>query len=133
MVLAEARSLIRQRHTIEDMAESLLKNSADYQSLRRIPGVGPITAMTVIAEAGDLRRFGHHRQFLKFCGLDLAAIQSGTFRGQTKLSKYGNARLRKALWLAGQVAIRQRTTASVINSSAISPEIATIPICAAKR
>jgi transposase len=108
MVLAEARSLIRQRHTIEDMAESLLKNSADYQSLRRIPGVGPITAMTVIAEAGDLRRFGHHRQFLKFCGLDLAAIQSGTFRGQTKLSKYGNARLRKALWLAGQVAIRQR-------------------------
>jgi transposase len=108
MVLAEARSLIRQRHTIEDMAESLLKDSADYQSLRRIPGVGPITAMTVIAEAGDLRRFGHHRQLLKFCGLDLAAIQSGTFRGQTKLSKYGNARLRKALWLAGQVAIRQR-------------------------
>jgi transposase len=39
------------------MAESLLKDSADYQSLRRIPGVGPITAMTVIAEAGDLRRF----------------------------------------------------------------------------
>ena len=29
-------------------------------------------------------------------------------RGRTKLSKYGNARLRRTLWLAAQVAIRQR-------------------------
>jgi hypothetical protein len=35
-------------------------------------------------------------------------LQSGSFRGQTKLSKYGNARLRRTLWIAGQVAIRQR-------------------------
>ena len=41
--------------------------------------------------------------------MDLATIQSGTFRGQTKLSKYGNARLRRTLWMAGQVAILQRT------------------------
>ena len=64
--------------------------------------------MTVLAEAGDLRRFRHHRQFLKFCGLDLATYQSGQFRGQTKLSKFGNARLRRAFWVAAQVAIRQR-------------------------
>ncbi len=108
MILAEARSLIRQRGEIEAMADSLLYKSADYQSLRRIPGIGPINALTIIAEAGDLRRFGHHRQFLKFCGLDLSTLQSGTFRGHTKLSKYGNARLRRTLWIAGQVAIRQR-------------------------
>ena len=59
-------------------------------------------------DLGDLRRFGHHRQFLKFCGLDLATCQSGTFRGRTKLSKYGNARLRRTFWMATQVAIRQR-------------------------
>ena len=41
--------------------------------------------------------------------MDLATIQSGTFRGQTKLSKYGNARLRRTLWMAGQVAILKRT------------------------
>jgi hypothetical protein len=41
---------------------------------------------------GKERRFGHHRQFLKFCGLDLSTQQSGTSRGRTKLSKYGNAR-----------------------------------------
>jgi transposase len=108
LVLAEARSLIQQRDAVERMADELLRESADYRLLRRIPGVGPITALTILAEAGDLRRFGHHRQFLKFCGLDLATQRSGTFRGQTKLSKYGNARLRRALWLAGQVAIRQK-------------------------
>lgn len=89
------------------MADELLGDSADFRLLRRVPGIGPINALTIIAEAGDLRRFSYHRQFLKFCGLDLATMQSGVFRSQTKLSKYGNARLRRTLWLAGQVAIRQ--------------------------
>ncbi len=40
--------------------------------------------------------------------MDLATIQSGTFRGERKLSKYGNARLRRTLWMAGQVAVSQR-------------------------
>src|SRR5215210_6725952 len=108
LVIAEARSLIQQRNALEAMAVELLHESPDYKLLCRIPGIGPITALTILAEAGDLRRFGHHRQFLKYCGLDLATHQSGAFRGQTKLSKYGNARLRRALWLAGQVAIRQK-------------------------
>ncbi len=108
MVLTEGRSLIRQRDAIERQAHTALANNEDYQRLRQVPGIGPITAMTILAEAGDLRRFRHHRQFLKFCGLDLATHQSGQFRGQTKLSKFGNARLRRALWVAAQVAIRQR-------------------------
>ena len=108
LILAEMRSLIRQRDQIEAFADQLLKDRPDYQRLQLVPGVGPIIALTILAEAGDLRRFGHHRQFLKFCGLDLATHQSGQFRGQTKLSKYGNARLRRALWMASQVAIRQK-------------------------
>lgn len=108
MVLAEGRSLIRQRDRIERLAVERLSGHADYQRLMTIPGIGPINALTVLAEAGDLRRFRHHRQFLKFCGLDLFTHQSGTFRGRTKLSKFGNARLRRTFWMAGQIAIRQR-------------------------
>lgn len=108
MMLAEGRSLIRQRDEIERRAEAMLGGERDYRLLRTIPGIGPINALTILAEAGDLRRFAHHGQFLKYCGLDLSTQQSGQFRGQTKLSKFGNARLRRALWLAGQVAIRQR-------------------------
>jgi len=109
LVLNEGRSLIAQRNEIEDRAVELLKDNIDYKLMTSIPGSGPINALTILAEAGDLRRFRHHRQFLKFCGMDLATIQSGSFRGQTKLSKYGNARLRRTLWMAGQVAIMQKT------------------------
>ena len=109
LVLGESRSLIAQRNQIEARAVVLLKDLPDYQLLTSIPEIGPINALAILAEAGDLRRFGHHPQFLKFCGMDLATIQSGTFRGQTKLSKYSNARLRRTLWMAGQVAILQLT------------------------
>ncbi|MBB3880149.1 IS110 family transposase [Sphingomonas sp. ABOLG] len=108
MVIAQGRSLIHQRDEIERLAHARLADDVDYQLLRNIPGIGPINALTILAEAGDLRRFNHHRQFLKFCGLDLATCQSGTFRGRTKLSKYGNARLRRTFWMAAQVAARQR-------------------------
>ena len=104
MVLAEGRSLLRQRDQIEAQAEALLVDDPDSERLRQLPGIGPIIALTILAEAGNLRRFGHHRQFLKFCGFDLATHQSGTFRGQTRLSKFGNARLRRSFWLAAQVA-----------------------------
>lgn len=109
LVLAEGRSLVRQRNEIEARAVELLSDHSDYQLLTTIPGIGPINAMTILAEAGDLRRFGHHRQFLKFCGMDLATVQSGMFRGQTRISKYGNARMRRALWMAGQTAVLKRT------------------------
>ncbi|MCE2736950.1 MAG: transposase, partial [Rhodobacter sp.] len=76
--------------------------------LRTIPGIGPINALTILAETGDLRRFHHHRQFLKFCGMDLATVQSGMFRDRSKISKYGNARLRRTSWLAGQTAVLKK-------------------------
>src|SRR3546814_12312199 len=106
MVIAQARTLIRQRNEIERIAHDALAANRDYQLLRMIPGIGPINALTILAEAGDLRRFGHHRQFLKFCGLDLATRQSGLLRGRTKLSKYGSARLQRTFWMATPVAIQ---------------------------
>ncbi|AOX16090.1 MULTISPECIES: IS110 family RNA-guided transposase [Acetobacteraceae] len=108
VVLGEARRLIAQRDAIEEAAIDLLGDHSDFQRLQQVPGIGPIHALTILAEAGDLRRFRHHRQFLKFCGLDLSTYQSGQYRGKTKLSKRGNARLRRTLWMAAQVAIRQR-------------------------
>lgn len=80
----------------------------DFQRLQTIPGIGPILALLILAEAGDLRRFGHYYQFLKYCGLNLCTEQSGQFRGSTRLSKRGNARLRYAFWMAGAVAVRVR-------------------------
>jgi len=108
VVLRQLVMLCQLRDSIEDRADALLSSNEDYQRLRRIPGIGPIAALTILAEAGDLRRFSHHRQFLKFCGFDLATEQSGQFRGLSRLSKRGNARLRAVFWMAASVAVRMR-------------------------
>jgi transposase len=109
--LARYLELNRQRDHLDRRAQELLAGNADFQRLKTLPGVGAITALTVLAEAGDLRRFRHHRQFLKYCGLDLSQSQSGQSKGHEVLSKRGNKRLRLAFWMAGLVAIHQRENA----------------------
>lgn len=106
IVLSEHQHLCEARAAIELEADKSLSGNPDYQRLRTIPGIGPILALTILAEAGNLRRFAHYRQFLKFCGLDLSTQQSGQSRGQSKLSKRGNGRLRYAFWMAANIAIR---------------------------
>jgi transposase len=106
LVLREHRDLCYMLKTIQQRAEQYLQDNADYHRLRTIPGIGPILALTILAEGGDLRRFSHYRKFLKFCGMNLSTQQSGQFRGYSKLSKHGNARLRQAFWMAATVAIR---------------------------
>jgi transposase len=108
IVLEEYQQLCDLRKRVEAEAVTRLEAHPDFIRLQTLPGVGPILAMLILAEARDLRRFGHVRQFLKYCGFDLCTEQSGQFRGSTHLSKRGNARLRYAFWMAGTVAIRMQ-------------------------
>ena len=100
-------TLSQQRSDLEKTAENMLAERDDYRRLRTLPGVGPIIALMIIAESGELRRFRHYRQYLNFCGFNLSATQSGQQQGRYRLSKRGNARLRYAYWLASVNAIRQ--------------------------
>jgi transposase len=107
-VLDEYIALAKCRRKLEKQIHEQLEEAPDYQRLRSIPGIGPIVALTVLAEAGDLRRFSHYRKFLNYCGFSLSTSQSGSKRGTPQLSKRGNARLRCAFWMAGKAAIAQR-------------------------
>ena len=100
--------LTQQRNALEKKADQFLSSRSDYQRLRTVPGIGPIVALMIIAESGDLSRFGHYRQYLNFCGFNLSAHQSGGHKGNYRLSKRGNSRLRYAFWLAATSAIRTR-------------------------
>ncbi len=108
MQLERYLQLCKTRNELEAQADALLQSRADYQQLKSLPGVGPIIALVILAEAGDVRRFSHHRQFLKFCGLDLCKSQSGASRSREQLSKRGNARIRCALWMAAISAVRMK-------------------------
>lgn len=108
VVLEEYRAVCALRKRLEIDITTQLATHPDFVRLQTLPGIGPILAMIILAEARDLRRFGCARQFLKYCGFDLCTEQSGQFRGSTHLSKRGNARLRYAFWMAGTVAIRMQ-------------------------
>lgn len=96
------------RHWLEEQAQNLLTSDADCINHMSLQGTGHIRELTIHTEAGNLRRFGVHRQLLKYCGFDVAKSQSGVQLGQEQLSKRGNARLRMEFGLAAFVAIRAR-------------------------
>ena len=72
-----------------------------------VVGVGLLTAVTVMAELGDLRRFARSRQLTAFAGMSPRRKESGTsVRGKPHLCKQGSARVRAALYLAASAAVR---------------------------
>ena len=74
--------------------------------LESIPGIGKRTATRLLAEIEDISRYKSARQVAAYAGLTPRNNRSGTLRGQTRLSKTGNARVRKALFLPAMVAKR---------------------------
>ncbi len=108
LMLSEYERLTHIRAEIQETADSVLCDNPDYELLQSIPGVGPVIALAILAEVGDMRRFKHHKQFLKFCGFDLATHQAGKYQSKSSLSKRGNARLRLVFWQAAQIAIQQQ-------------------------
>ena len=75
--------------------------------LDSIPGVGETTAATLLAEVPDFSQYRSARQVAAFAGLVPRERQSGSsVRGRVRLSKIGNARLRKALYFPAITAIR---------------------------
>jgi transposase len=75
--------------------------------LTSIPGIGDLTAAKLLAEVEHLSSYKSARQAAAYAGLTPRQHQSGSsVRGQTRLSKTGNARVRKALYLPAVVAMR---------------------------
>jgi transposase len=72
-----------------------------------VKGIGKHTATVLLAEYGDLRQFGRARQVVAFAGLNPCEYRSGTsVRKQTRLSKLGNAAIRKALFFPALSAVQ---------------------------
>ncbi len=106
--IAEMDQLLERILRIEKKADAILSGRTDYKVLRSLPGIGPVIALNVIAEAGDLKRFSHEKQFLKFCGFDLSTSQSGQYKGKSRISKRGNRRLRSVFWQAAKTAAHMK-------------------------
>jgi len=77
------------------------------QLLDSIPGIGETTAALLLAEIVDVTQYRSARQVAAYAGLVPRERRSGSsVRGRTRLSKIGNARLRKALYFPAITALR---------------------------
>lgn len=97
----EALKIVRQNEALAN----------DYATLEGIFGVGKITALVVLSELGDLRRFHSAKQLACYCGMTPRIEQSGRHEKRPRLSKVGNPDVRRALYMAALATIRHNKTA----------------------
>ena len=94
--------------TIDEYISSLKEDYSQkpvIKLLETIPGIGFKLAFTIWTEIGDINRFEDSKKIIAFSGLDPKIRQSGhCLNNQGKLTKRGSPNLRRALFVAANVA-----------------------------
>lgn len=75
----------------------------DYQRCRSIPGIGTLNAAALVS-AWHRGVFANSEAFIAFIGMDVRMRESGNYRGKRKLTKRGEAEIRRLLYCAAQPA-----------------------------
>ena len=92
----------KQKH-LELLNEDLNKLCDEIPMIKEIAeikGIGMATAISFVAEVGDIRRFKSAKQVQKYAGLALKENSSGKHKGLTRISKRGRKKLRTILFRA---------------------------------
>jgi transposase len=103
--------LSKQEKNIKEEIATLSKKERGLKNelvlLCTIPGIGTLTAATILAETNGFELVRNKRQLASYAGFDVQEKQSGTsVKGKTRISKKGNKNLRKAMHLPALTAIR---------------------------
>lgn len=93
-------SLQQERDYVIDYIEKLAKsvNACSLSIYLSIPGIAKITAIRLVAELGDLRRFDTSAQIDAFVGIDPGRYQSGEKDSSLGIPKHDNHIVRKILY-----------------------------------
>jgi transposase len=72
-----------------------------------VKGLGPLTVLTVVAEADGFELIRNKNQLVSYAGYDVVQNESGTsLKGKTRISKKGNSHIRRALFFPALAAAR---------------------------
>jgi len=103
----ELHSLLDQYELYADQLEelnqeikTLLEEIPGAKEMLAIKGLGVTTVAAFFAEVGDISNYHHPQQLVNMAGLSLREHSSGKFKGETKITKRGRKKLRKAIYLA---------------------------------
>jgi transposase len=108
---ARINLLNKQITQIKEEISVLVKGDKEVKKsielISSIPGIGTLTAVTVLAETNGFELIRNKRQLTSYAGLDVREKLSGTsVKGKPKISKKGNRHLRKAMYMPALAAIR---------------------------
>jgi transposase len=109
IIVDEIKKLINS----ENISDSFRKNLSLIQS---IPGMGFITAVTILVELGSFDKFLKPKHLVAFFGIDPSVNESGKFKSsRNKISKRGTSFGRRALYTLALASVRKSNNGKLIN------------------
>jgi transposase len=106
VALALVDALDRQLAPLDKELRTYARRQPGCRALMGQFGIGEVTAVTILAELGDARRFSSSREAVRYAGMDITVHQSDQRRSPGHLSRQGPPALRWALFEAAQSAAR---------------------------
>jgi transposase len=98
-ILALEQAVEREKQLTKEIEEIAKKPEHEklLAALMILRGIGIITAMTILCEIGDLRRFGKAKDFMAALGLVPSEYSSGHIITRGSITKTGNVHVRRVL------------------------------------
>jgi transposase len=107
VAVAMIDALDRQLAPLDKELRAYARRQVGCKALMAHYGIGPLTAVTILAELGDCTRFSSSRQAVRYAGMDITVYQSDQRRAPGHLSRQGPPALRWALFEAAQTTRRR--------------------------
>jgi len=99
--LSLLRHLSVQCNNTEDRIEDYVRHNPFARIIMTVPGISYYSALMIVAEIGDIRRFSSIRKLVCYAGLNPSVSQSGDKCYTGHIAKQGDKHLR---WILGQCA-----------------------------
>lgn len=134
-VQRQSQRLSEASEHVETLAPKTKSCAVLYAWLQSMRGVGPIVAASIVAEIGDLRRFGTASQLMSYVGLVPSERSSGPAVRRGSITKAGNPHVRwKLIESAWQARHRPALTSALrLRSEGVPQAIQDIAWKAQKR
>lgn len=110
--------VLRHLKTKAQNAEALIAQYTDNHPQAKLlvsmPGIGTYSALSILGEIGDIRRFSNAKRLTSFAGLNPSVSQSGERCHMGRISKQGDKHLRRMLGQCANIAIMHDSTLAKI-------------------
>ena len=110
---------------LEELAPKVQHLWPIIRALQALRGIAFVSAVTLISELGDLKRFGSARQLMAYLGLVPSEHSSGLSQRRGSITKSGNAHARRILVEAAHHAPRPLRTSKILRQRqlGLAPEV----------